>query len=435
MLRHAPAFALVAFALACSEGTTPPPFGDDDSAEDDDSNDDDAGEPSDVTDDDMLPAPEPTDGGSGGSGPGENPSPPGCQPGDASAFAPPLPSPRISLGKPVVASDGVENPDALVDGDYHDSATVTRFGLVTVDAPAWAAIDLGTGPSRLFVLWHDASYLLYNDPVQGSPAAYRIEASADSTDGSDGEWTTLEEVSDNRVRARGHTLDFAGMRWLKFVFLGVTEDSTRGEINIDEIAVHDVSLVEDGRNDAWFFLGDSITQGAFKRDLPEEEMFDTVLASEVPEHFPAMVNGGIGGELLGDALARIDQVLLDYPDFKYVGVAFGTNDAWGNKSVAGAGFETRLVELVETLLANDRVPVLARIPFAGDGAHETLPEFNAVIDRVQEEYELPCGPDLYGWFWENPRDLGTDEVHPIGNGYSAINRLWAAAAAAYVASE
>lgn len=416
-------------ACACAEGSTPPPFGDDDTAGDDDAPD---AAPPDAADDDALD----DDAADAGNPPEpENPSPPACQPGDPSAFEPATPSPRISIGKPVVTSPGVENPDGLVDGDYRDSATNTRFGDVTEDALAFAAIDLGQGPSRLFVLWHDASYLRYNEPAQGSPGAYRIEVSADSSDGEDGEWVVAEEVTDNRVRARGHLVDFEGMRWLRFVFLALTDDSTRRELNLDEIAVHDVSAVEGDAVDAWFFLGDSITQGAFKRDIPEAQTFDELVAELAPSRFPALVNGGIGGELLSDALARIDQVLSDYPHFRYVAVAFGTNDSWGNRSVAGAGFETRLVELVEKILDAGRVPVLARIPFASDGAHETVPEFNAVIDRVREEYELPCGPDLHGWFWQNPRDLGDDGVHPIQNGNIAIHRLWAEAAAAHYASD
>jgi lysophospholipase L1-like esterase len=442
----------VLLCLACSEGSTPSPFddsnrgadrSDDDGSADDDAADDDAAD-DDAADDDTSTsdggpqdddAASSLDDGAGGSGSMTNPSPPTCQPGDPSAFPSPMPSPRISLGKPVFASEGVENPEGLVDGDYHNSATITRFGMVTEDAPAWAAIDLGEGPSRLFVLWQDASYLLYDDPSQGSPGAYRIEVSADSTDGRDGNWELREEVTDNRVRARAHTVDFEGMRWLRFTFLGVSDDSSRGEINIDEIAVHDISGVDDDRIDAWFFLGDSITQGAFKRDIPEQQMFDEVVAAEQPDHFPAMVNGGIGGELLSDALARIDQVLLDYPNFPYVAVAFGTNDEWGNQNVTSASFETRLVELVDRLIAAGRTPILARIPFADDGAHETLPDFNAVIDRVREEYDLPCGPDLYGWFWENRNLLGDDKVHPIQKGYIEINRLWAEAAAAYDQSE
>jgi hypothetical protein len=56
------------------------------------------------------------------------------------------------------------------------------------------------------------------------------------------------------------------------------------------------------------------------------------------------------------------------------------------------------------------------------------------IPLRRERYELPCGPDLYGWFWENPRDLGDDGVHPIQKGSVEINRLWAEAVAAYTAN-
>jgi len=417
--------------VACAEGNAPSPFSktavqraDAGEQSDDERETDDAPEADDAG---QGGAPSQDDDTAGTGGSAENPSPPSCHPSDPTAFPPPLPTPRISLGKPVVASAGVENPEGLVDGDYHDSSTIVRLGTPSPDAPSWVAIDLGEGPTRVLAVWHDASYNVYNVPTGGSPAAYRVETSADF-DGDDGTWTVAEEVEDNTVRDRAHAVPFAGQRWLRFTFTAAQGESS--PINLDEIAVHDVSDVEDDAIDSWFFMGDSITQGAFKRDLDESEMFDERLAALQPDHFPAMINGGIGGELLSDALSRIDAVLSTYPHFRYVTVAFGTNDAWGNKSVAAAGFETRLVELVERILEAGRVPVLARIPFA-DAAHTTLPEFNEVIDRVQQEYELPCGPDLFGWFWEHPDGLGDDGVHPRQAGYAEINRLWAEAAAAY----
>jgi hypothetical protein len=73
------------------------------------------------------------------------------------------------------------------------------------------------------------------------------------------------------------------------------------------------------------------------------------------------------------------------------------------------------------------VPVLARIPYASE-AHTTLPEFNDVIDRLTEEYGLPCGPDLYGHFKENDDELSSDGVHLTSFGYSNMNGEWAEAA-------
>jgi hypothetical protein len=43
---------------------------------------------------------------------------------------------------------------------------------------------------------------------------------------------------------------------------------------------------------------------------------------------------------------------------------------------------------------------LPRIPWNTVGAH--VDDFNAVIDKLQLEFELPCGPDLYGLVAAHP---------------------------------
>ena len=83
--------------------------------------------------------------------------------------------------------------------------------------------------------------------------------------------------------------------------------------------------------------------------------------------------------------------------------------------------------MVETILDAGHTPIIAYIPYASV-AHATLPAFNAVIDEVQIEYGLPCGPDLYRHFLEHPEQLGSDGVHPNAQGNAAINQLWADAA-------
>ncbi len=86
-----------------------------------------------------------------------------------------------------------------------------------------------------------------------------------------------------------------------------------------------------------------------------------------------------------------------------------------------------MTDIVDRLLAAGRVPILARIPYAST-AHDTLPEFNAVIDRLTRERGLPCGPDLYAHFQASPDELNTDGVHPNSLGYTQMNGVWADAA-------
>ena len=59
----------------------------------------------------------------------------------------------------------------------------------------------------------------------------------------------------------------------------------------------------------------------------------------------------------------------------------------------------------------------------------SIDPFNQIIDELQAQYGLPCGPDLFTWFSEHPDELSDDGVHPNRTGYESINRLWAEAVA------
>jgi lysophospholipase L1-like esterase len=208
------------------------------------------------------------------------------------------------------------------------------------------------------------------------------------------------------------------------------------DVRLDEITVHDASASPSGVvDDTWVFFGDSITQLAFRRDIQTPQMFDAQSQERLSGRFPAFVNAGVGGDTLPLAQARLEQLLDLNADVKYVAVGFGTNDAWNN-TLATSNFEANLRQLVVDLQAAGKVPVLARIPFAGDleanpaPTHVNLPAFNAVIDALQAELGLPCGPDLYELFRSEPSSLGTDQVHPNLTGYASMNALWADSAAA-----
>lgn len=328
----------------------------------------------------------------------------------------------VSVGKTATASSGVTNLNYLNDGAFNFSQT-TAFGTLE-DGPEWVAIDVGEGPSKLLLLFADAGYDTYTTLSGGAPVGYTIETSADSTDGEDGEWETVVEVTDNTVRNRAHSFDFEGKSWVRFTATEADEGRTT---RLVELMLHDVSNTSGDRpQDSWLFFGDSIHQAAMRRALGRYS-FENVVNDAHADFEPIMLNGSIGGETLDDALARIDSVIELNPDIQYFGIAYGTNDSWGNKSPEGASFREKLVELVETLLDAGRTPIIARIPYASE-AHTTLPAFNTIIDDVTQEYDLPCGPDLYTWFLENPEQLGSDGVHPISQGDASINELWAGAA-------
>lgn len=325
-------------------------------------------------------------------------------------------SPIISIDATIVASDGVEGAEVLVDGNYKTSSATFSA------ADEWVAIEVEGEPSALLLYWSEPGYGEY-DAVAAGPVNYRIEVSGDSTDGSDGSWEEVHAISDNGVRNRAHSFDFEGMSWVRFVVGDMMEGD---QVRLDEIELHDISNMSGDRpQDTWLMFGDSIAKDAFHKQRNVNNFYRLV-AAEHEGFSPTVVNASIGGGTLDDALARLDETLEWNPDMQYVGVAYGTNDSWGN-APGPVRFEEKLRQLVDNILEAGRTPVLARIPH-GSEFHDNVPEFNVIIDAVQAEYDLPCGPDLFTWFFEHEDvGLGNDGVHPSGAGYLVINELWAEA--------
>lgn len=331
---------------------------------------------------------------------------------------PPVPLPLVSRGKPV-RSNG-KMAETIDDGLYRNFRSWWTVN-PTPQAPSWVSIDMGRGPARLLAIWTASFNFDFQQTIYGGPGSYRLETSADSSDGEDGSWRVAAEVAGNTVRARGHLVDFAGQRWLRLSVLGPSPTTNADNVRLDELDAHDASAKG---TDSWFFLGDSITAMAFNRGAPmHQPSFQELIHARHPAFFPAQINGGTGFMIVERALGKLDEWLALAPGMHYWAVLLGTNDSSGNNRDT-ASFRKRLDQLVKRLLAAGKVPVLARIPYASDGQHDHIPEFNKVIEAVAAANCLPQGPDLYSWFRAHPEHL-RDKLHPDDEGIRAINRLWA----------
>jgi acyl-CoA thioesterase-1 len=315
---------------------------------------------------------------------------------------------------------------AVVNGVYHNGGWAA--GSPTSASPAWVAIKLAAGPTRVLASWDDGGTYNYEDPagttVYGLPADYHFEVSSDSTNGTDGTWTAAgDPVTSNHVRTRAHALDFAGKSWLKMVITAAPAEANMG-VQIGEIDVHDISATGTGLpEDTWFFLGDSITAFAYDRANPPS--FATLIDTATSHaYFPAMINGGIGGELTSSGLARIDEALALNPDYRFFAITYGTNDSWGNKTDTSA-FRSNLQMMIDKIKAAGRTPVLSHVPYSDDGNHTTLDKFNAVVDDLTRTNQLQIGPDFTTYFMMHTDQLGDDKVHPAPSGRQAMNQLWA----------
>jgi lysophospholipase L1-like esterase len=337
-----------------------------------------------------------------------------------------IPNPLISRGKPVFATSLVRyaHPEAVDDGVYNTFAGTWNAGSPSASQPATVAIHVGAGPKRVLVEWSAAGNFNYTDTEYGSPGSYRIETSSDSRDGSDGTWKVAATNTNCTVHAQEHVVDFGGQSWVRMVITGMPPKSPNG-VQLDEIEVYDVS---DGVGDSWFFFGDSITALTFNRTTPDHQpSFAALIHEKYPRFFPAMINGGIGGERMEQAAARLDACLALNPDMRFWAIGFGTNDAAGN-NVDTSSYRQLLSTVITKVKAAGHIPIVAKIPFSSDGSHETAPAFNRVIAELTAQNDLLPGPDLYAWFAAHPEQL-RDGIHPTDAGILAINRLWAEAVA------
>ncbi len=345
----------------------------------------------------------------------------------APAFRPLVPAPLVSRGKRVASRP--RGGEVVVDGVYRTSAAWAG-GHPTPRAPSWVAIEIGAGFSRLLLAWTSSGNHDYTDRKYGAPVDYRIETSADSTNGEDGTWRTAVSVTGNPVRTRAHAFDFAGQRWVRLAVTGLSPDVFRWGLQVDEIDVHDLSggrgeaalARQPGGFDVWVFFGDSLTSAVFDRAPEHQPSFAEAVAARHPGHFPAIVGAGYGSLHHSDAVRRIDEVLALNPDAKVIALSFGSND-WDP-----AAFRKDLLEVIGRVRAAGKIPIVPRIPFRADAREDFALRLDAVVDQVTREERLLPGPDLYAFFRAHPERL-VDGLHPDPAGAVEAIRLWAEAVA------
>ncbi len=324
------------------------------------------------------------------------------------------PAPLVSRGCPVAAS--APGARVLVDGAYRTEAWAG--GRPTPARPAWVAIRLPAGLSRVLVSWTSSHNHDLFEQFYGAPRDYRLEVSADSTDGADGAWRTVAEVAGNPARTRAHAVPFAGQRWVRLSVTGLPDRVNEWGLFLDEVEVHDLS---GGGDDLWLFLGDSIAAGVFDRAPEHQPSFSRWVARAHPGYQPFMVNAGLPRLRSWEAIDRVDEVLALNPDARVVAVTIGSND--GDLPRLRAA----LHGIVGKIRAAGKIPMLARIPFQTKYGQDYVAVKNEVVDEVVRAEGLLPGPDLYALFKAHPGRLH-DGLHPDGQGSVDMQRAWAAAA-------
>ena len=335
-------------------------------------------------------------------------------------------------------------PNKLVSGGLpaHTGSTTTDYltdGYLTNWKSSNAkeiALNVGEGPKKLLINWESFGDCAWaTDFTSGcghtgvALSNFKILISANSTDGTDGDWEVAATVENNPVMARGVQIDFAGKSWFKFV--------SEGDVGqILEIEAFDMSA---GGTDTWFFMGTSISQMGIKQQDTDSTTAQLIHA-RFPEYTPAMLRGGIGCINSTEVVEHLSEYLEYVGNVKFWAIEMGTNDAWGGGDWNLQTYVGNMQTIIDSAKAHGITPVIARI-IATDSAKagwQVNPAYLEAIDKLVADNNLPQGPDFYNYFREHPEMLASDGVHPNGEtkGGQAMHHLWAEALAPlYTASD
>ena len=335
-----------------------------------------------------------------------------------SAYAKVEPNPVISRNCPVY-SGKASQPTAANDEHY--------FSFCFLTTPDYIAYDLSAVPTderkQVLAVWYNTSSYDYIGSYKSrnmEPSDYTIEVnSAEGGAYPENGWEVVETVEGNTLSSRQHLVDMAGYNWIRLNIEKADDESGKqASINFD---VHNVS---DGVSDSWLFLGDSITAGGMNN------CYGTGFATHINQidsrYFPVQENGGIGGIRSIDGKENIDR-WLSVSHAKYVSLAYGTNDCWGNPN-ATEEYYNNTKYMIDAILAAGKIPVLPKIPASTNkDVKDNVPLYNAVIDKLYEEYgdKLVKGPDFGEFLLSSPDYLSGDGVHPSDTGYAAMREDWA----------
>ncbi len=323
-----------------------------------------------------------------------------------------VPCPLVSRGRPLFASTA---PPPV------GSANTARVELpwsAHVDgagAAPWLAVHAGVGPSRLLVSWASAEPTA-SGAEQAVPSAYRIESSADTSNGCDGVWRLEQAVTQNAARARAHVIEFDGQSWVRLTIKSASREPS--QVALRQLDLHDAS---DATDDCWLLLGDELASSASAR-VARAATWLELLHEAYPGYYPAVIDETRAGESPSLTLERLERLLETHSDVRHVALSYGAALTTEGDKESGPSLES----LTRAVLSSGRVPVFARTPASSNVPRERVEAFNRAIDEVEARHQLVPGPDLFAWFEAHPDQLGSDG-RPTPEGQKAIERLWAEA--------
>ncbi len=300
----------------------------------------------------------------------------------------------------------------------------------------------------------DSSWYPVDSPFTSVMSNYDVQVSADSTNGQDGNWVTVQSVTGNNRVSRLHrvTVPGGGYSWMRIHVTDGAWDTTSApgkDFKLREVRVYKPNGGTTNP-DSFALYGDSLTAGAFDA-INQSGLADHIQAERGNNNDLIVVTMGLSGQNAtgltnnSDVNDIYDSLALDNMEsnIRFWGISIGTNDAGDGAAGLQESFtnvsqyDERLDAAVADLIAKGRVPIVARIPDTveergGFGDLEAKRKVLADIDRIAAQYKLIPGPDFYTAFRHNINTadgswLGDDGTHHTAAGEAVLIDLWAAA--------
>lgn len=284
-----------------------------------------------------------------------------------------VPIPLVSRGRPLFDSRG-----ALASAP---GAAGLRW-TATAEREPWIAVNAGVGPARLLVRWAAAQSESPAVPggVPGPFAGYRIETSASSTRGADGEWRLERRVTGNPARSRADVIEFDGQSWVRLTFEGGADARP---VALERFDVHDAS---NGTDDVWLILGDELGARSFAAGSDGESVAELV-HERYPGYYPAHIDEARPGEPPSRTLERLAELLPSHPAVKHVALAYGG-------SLRTAHERASLEALVGALQSRELAVVIAHPPLDASASREDGEAIERTLAALVARHCLIPGPDL-----------------------------------------
>lgn len=191
------------------------------------------------------------------------------------------------------------------------------------------------------------------------------------------------------------------------------------------------------------FIGDSITEWGRFEDT--ENLGDNYvriihdhLLLEDPDHFPEIINCGIGGNRITDLAARWEKDVIDFqPDL--LSISIGINDVWRQldqpdlDQVLPDRFEQIYRELIEQTLTETEAKIVLMEPTViEEDVHSVgnikLKDYVQVVRRLAKNYNLTVVPTHEAFIsylkTQAPYPLTTDGVHMNRAGNYLMAQTW-----------